>query len=153
MLGNQLLMNPAIVGLQATILVVEDNEPFLDFVTSTLRQLPNFQVVGEARNGFEAVRQAEALQPDLILLDVGLPGLNGIQAAHRIRKLASHARIVFLSQESAPDIVREAFSLGARAYVLKAHASRDLPLALEAVMGGKQYASSGLDAGVVTISG
>ena len=144
-------MNALSVSLPASILVVEDNEPFLDFVTSTLRQQPNFRVVGEARNGLEAVRQAEALQPDLILLDVGLPGLNGIEAAHRIRKLASHARIVFLSQESAPDVVREAFNSGAWAYVLKAHASRDLLLALEAVMGGKNYLSSGLNADVVTI--
>src|ERR1700751_3025211 len=105
-----LVKTGSIVGEFRT-LVVEDNKPFLDFVTSTLRRQPNLQIVGEVQNGIEAVERAEALQPDLILLDIGLPGLNGIEAAHRIRKLAPDARIVFLSQESAVEIFYVFFTL------------------------------------------
>jgi DNA-binding NarL/FixJ family response regulator len=79
------------------------------------------------------------------LLDVGLPGLNGIEAARRIRKCAPDSKIVFLSQESSPDVVTEALSLGARAYILKAHAYNDLPAALEEVLDGKKFVSSPLN--------
>ena len=95
------------------ILLVDDNEPFRRFVASALRDQPNLHVIGEVGDGFEAVRQAEALQPDLILLDIGLPVLNGIGAARRMGELAPNARIIFLTQESSTDIVREALSLGA----------------------------------------
>lgn len=123
-------------------LVVEDNEAFLQFVISTLRQQPNVQIVCEARDGIEAVERAEALQPDLILLDIGLPGLNGIEAAYLIRELAPDARILFLSQESAAEIIREAFKLGAWGYVIKAQAVKELPLAVEALLNGKKAFAS-----------
>jgi DNA-binding NarL/FixJ family response regulator len=95
------------------ILVVDDNEPFRRFIASTLRDRKNFNVIGEACDGLEAVQRAEALQPDLILLDIGMPELNGLDAARQISKLAPNARIIFLTQESAPDVVGEALSLGA----------------------------------------
>jgi DNA-binding NarL/FixJ family response regulator len=125
--------------LQARILVVEDNAPFRDLVNSTLRKHPQVRVVGLARDGFEAVRQAQALQPDLVLLDIGLPGLNGIEAAYRIRELVPAARIIFVTQELSGDVVREAFRLGAWGYVAKLCAARQLPLAVEAVMSGKKF--------------
>jgi DNA-binding NarL/FixJ family response regulator len=139
-------MTVATVGLQLRILLVEDSEPFLGFVTSTLGLQPDLQVVGEAQNGLEAVEKAEALQPDLILLDVGLPGLNGIAAARQILKLVPDAKIIFLTQESSPDVVAEAFRLGAWGYVIKVHASKDLPRALNAVIEGKKFVGSGIDA-------
>jgi CheY-like chemotaxis protein len=69
------------------VLVVEDYEPFRRFVCSTLGTRPELQIVGEASDGLQAVQKAEELQPDLILLDIGLPTLNGIEAAHRISRL------------------------------------------------------------------
>ena len=114
-------------------------------MTSTLHRQPNLRIVGEAQNGIDAVERAEALQPDLILLDIGLPGLNGIEAAHRIRRLVPDARILFLTQETAAEIVGEAFDLGAWGYVIKAQAGKELLLAVEAILSGKKFVSDGLN--------
>ena len=130
---------------QIRVLVVEDHEPFRRFVCSKLQEQANFQLIGEGQDGLEAVRQAEALQPDVILLDIGLPGLNGIEAARQIVQVASDARIIFLTQESSADVVREAFRLGAWGYVIKARAGAELLAAVEAVSQGKQFVSDGLD--------
>ena len=132
-------------GAEVRILVVDDHEPFRRFVSSTLSEQTNLNVIGEGQDGLEAVHQAEALQPDLILLDIGMPGLNGIEAARRIGELAPNARIIFLTQESSPDVVREAFSLGAWGYVVKVQAGDELLIAVESVLQGKQFRSSGLD--------
>lgn len=132
-------------GAQVRILVVDDHEPFRQFVASTLHAQPDIQVIGQVQDGLEAVRQAEALQPDLILLDIGLPGLNGLDAARRIRELAPYARIIFLTQESSSDVVREAFSLGAWGYVIKVQAGQELLSAVKSVMQDKKFVSSGLD--------
>jgi len=126
-------------------LVVEDHRPFLDHICSALRAHPDLQVVGETQNGLEAVEYARDLQPDLILLDIGLPGLNGIEAARRIRSIAPNARIVFVTQESSPDLVHAALDLGAWGYVLKISVARDLGAAVDAVINGKKFVSEGLD--------
>jgi DNA-binding NarL/FixJ family response regulator len=130
---------------QVHILVVDDHESFRRFVSDTLRGRPGLQVVAEAQNGFEAVRQAEALQPDLILLDIGLPGLNGIECARRIGKISPKSKIIFLTQETSAEIVQEALRLGAQGYVIKLLAGRELLAAVNSVMEGKQFVSSGLD--------
>ena len=130
---------------QVRILVVDDHEPFRRFVSSTISEQTNLKVIGEGQDGLEAVHQAEALRPDLILLDIGLPRLNGIEAARRIGELVPNARIIFLTQESSPDLVREAFSLGAWGYVVKVLAGDELLSAVESVMQGKQFCSNGLD--------
>ena len=127
------------------ILVVDDNEPFRRFIASTLGDRQNFNVIGEACDGLEAVQQAEALQPDLILLDIGMPGLNGLDAARQISKLVPNARIIFLTQESASDVVGEALSLGAWGYVAKVQAGRELLVAVEMVMQGQRFVSSSLN--------
>jgi DNA-binding NarL/FixJ family response regulator len=132
------------------ILVVDDSEPFRHFICSMLGKRPELQIIGEASDGLEAVHKSEELQPDLILLDISLPSLNGIEAARRICKLAPKSKIVFLSQESSPDIVRGALSLGAMGYVVKAIAARDLLVAVEAVVQGKQFISAGLKDQVLT---
>jgi CheY-like chemotaxis protein len=82
---------------QVRILVVEDFEPFRRFVCATLQARPEWQVIAEASDGLQAVQKAEELKPDLILLDIGLPGLNGIEAARRIRKLSINSKIVLVS--------------------------------------------------------
>jgi DNA-binding NarL/FixJ family response regulator len=126
------------------VLVVEDSEPFRRFICSTLGKRPDWQVIGEASDGLEAVHKAEELQPDLILLDIGLPCLNGIEAARRIRKLSSKSKILFVSQESSVDVVQETFSLGALGYIVKTHAGSELLAAVEAVCRGRRFVSAGL---------
>lgn len=109
-----------------------------------LETRPELQVIGRVSDGLEAVHEAEKLQPDLIVLDIGLPSLNGIEAARQIRELSPNSRILFLSQESSADVVQEAFDAGAQGYVVKAHAGRELLAALEAVRQGRQFVSRGL---------
>jgi len=121
------------------VLVVEDFEPFRSFVCSALKQKPELEVVCELSDGLAAVQKAEELKPDLILLDIGLPGLNGIEAGRRIRKLVPDAKIIFLTQESSDDVLQAALELGARGYVVKTRAGSDLLAAVEAVLQGKQY--------------
>jgi DNA-binding NarL/FixJ family response regulator len=129
------------------VLVVDDYEPFRRFVCSTLGTRPELQIVGEASDGLEAVHKAGELQPDLIVLDIGLPTLNGIEAARRIRKLSPESKILFVSQESSADVVQEALSLGALGYVVKTHAGSELLAAVGAVRQGRQFVRSGLIAG------
>lgn len=126
------------------VLLVEDYEPFRRFIRSTLRKRPGLQIVAEASDGLEGVNKAGELQPDLIVLDIGLPTLNGIEAARRIRKVSPESKIVFISQESSSDVVQEALALGALGYVVKAHAGSELLAAVEAVLEGRQFVSSGL---------
>jgi len=133
------------------ILVVDDLEPWRRFVSSTLQGQPDLEVISGVSDGLEAVQKAEELQPDLIVLDIGLPKLNGIEAARRIRKLVPKSKILFLSQESSDDVVHEAFSLGARGYVVKIQAGSELLSAVEAVLQGKQFVSKGLAAQELTV--
>ena len=99
------------------------------------------EVVCELSDGLAAVQKAVELKPDLVLLDIGLPGLNGIEAGRQIRKLVPNAKIIFLTQESSADVVQEALRLGALGYVVKTRAGSDLMPAVEAVLQGKQFAS------------
>ncbi len=126
------------------VLVVEDFEPFRRVLVSALAEVSGLEIVGEVSDGLEATQQAERLQPDLILLDIGLPTLNGIEAARRIHKLIPECKILFLSQESSADVVREAFDSGAQGYVVKTFAGSDLLAALEAVRQGRQFIGHGL---------
>jgi DNA-binding NarL/FixJ family response regulator len=126
------------------VLVVEDFEPFRRFICSKLCGNPELQVIGEVSDGMEAVRKAEELQPNMILLDVGLPTLNGIEAARLIRTLCPESKIIFVSQERSADVVREAIGLGARGYVVKTRAASDLLVAVQSVYEGKLFVSGGI---------
>jgi DNA-binding NarL/FixJ family response regulator len=123
------------------VLVVEDFLPFRQFILSTLASKCALQVIGEASDGLEAVQKAVELQPDLVLLDIGLPRLNGMEAARQIRKLLPESKIIFLTQESSADVVQEALSLGARGYVFKAKVGSELLTAVEAGLLGKVFVS------------
>jgi DNA-binding NarL/FixJ family response regulator len=114
------------------------------FIRLELQQRVEFQVIGEVCDGLEAVEKAQNLQPDLILLDIGLPKLNGLEACRRIRELSPNSKILFFSQEPYSDVVGEALSLGALGYVLKSHAQSDLRPAIEAVLRGEHFVSSAL---------
>jgi DNA-binding NarL/FixJ family response regulator len=126
------------------VLVVEDYEPWRRFILTTLQKQPELQVIGEALDGLEAVQKAEELQPDLIVLDIGLPKLNGLEAARQIRKVSTKSKILFVSQESSAEVVQEALALGALGYVLKTRAGSELLAAVEAVRQGRQFICSGL---------
>jgi CheY-like chemotaxis protein len=121
------------------VLVVDDYEPFRQFICSTLRKRPELEIVGEVIDGLKAVQKAKKLQPDLIVLDIGLPSLNGIEAARRIRKLCPESKILFISQESSADVVQEAFDTGARGYVVKTDAGSELLEAVDAILGGGKF--------------
>ena len=126
------------------VLVAEDYPPFRRFLVSTIQRWPQLQIVCEVEDGAEAVHKAGALQPELVLLDIGLPRLNGIEAARQIRKLSPDSKILFVSQESSADIVEAAIDTGAQGYVLKADAGRELSAAIEAVLQGQTYVSKSL---------
>jgi two-component system, NarL family, nitrate/nitrite response regulator NarL len=126
------------------VLVVDDFEAFRQVVCSMLQEAARFCVVGQACDGLEAVQKAEEYQPDVILLDVGLPKLNGIEAARQISVVAPQSRVLFLSQNADPTIVHSALSNGAYGYVLKSDGMEQLFLALATVVRGEKFLSSGL---------
>jgi DNA-binding NarL/FixJ family response regulator len=128
------------------VLVVDDFGPWRRFVSSMLQEQPRLQIVGETSDGLEAVQKARELQPDLILLDIGLPKLNGIEAARRIRELSPKPTILFLSENRSLDFVEEALRTGAGGYVVKSDAAGELLSAVEAVLEGKQFVSASLAA-------
>jgi DNA-binding NarL/FixJ family response regulator len=126
-----------------TTLVVEDREDFRHFLCSTLLETTECEIVGEAPDGLQAVNQAEKLQPDLILLDLGLPILNGIQAARRIRQLSPNSKILFISQNSSPEIAQGALKVGAHGYLVKSDMT-ELTSAISTVLAGAQFISNRL---------
>jgi DNA-binding NarL/FixJ family response regulator len=123
------------------VLVVDDFADWRHLVIEWLSEHCRFQVIGVASDGLEAVLKAQQLQPDLILLDIGLPTLNGIEAARRSRDISPNAKILFLSQESDRAVAGAAIDAGGHGYVVKSEAFNDLFPALEAVMLGKSFVS------------
>jgi len=120
------------------VLVVEDFAPFRQFVSSILGSRPEFEIIGEVADGLEAVEKAVKLKPDLILLDIGLPTLNGLDVARRIREIAPESKILFVTQETSADVVEEAFELGS-GFVVKSKAANDFLIAIETVLSGKRF--------------
>jgi len=126
------------------VLVVEDFVPFWQVIRSTLAERPDVQVIDEVADGLEGVQKAELLEPDLVFLDIGLPTLNGMEAARQIRKLVPASKIIFVSEESSSEVVQEALKLGAWGYVVKRRAASDLLAAVDAFLEGRQFVSVGL---------
>ncbi len=126
------------------ILVVEDFEPFRRFLSAILQTIREEVQVSEASDGALAVEQAQKLRPDLILLDIGLPKLNGIEAARQIRKLSPESKILFVSQESSPDLAHAAFDAGANGYIVKTDVGSELVTGVNAVLRGKVFVSTRL---------
>ena len=127
------------------ILVVDDYQPWRRFVCLTLEDHPELQVVGEVSDGLAAVQKAQELQPDLILLDIGLPTLNGIEAARRILRLSPRAKILFVSENHSVDIAIEALRAGGSGYVVKSNAASELLPAVNAVLQGGRFISRYFD--------
>jgi DNA-binding NarL/FixJ family response regulator len=124
-------------------LVVDDVDEFRNFLCLTLQDKCHCEIVGEASDGLQAVQQAEKLLPDLILLDLSLPKLNGMEACRRIRRLSPLSKIIVLSQDSSQEVVRGALRLGAVGYLLKSDAT-ELPQVLDAILKGTVFVSTRL---------
>jgi DNA-binding NarL/FixJ family response regulator len=126
------------------ILIADDVKDWRRQVLLLFKTRPEWQVIAEAADGLEAIQKAEELKPDLIVLDIGLPKLNGIEAARRIRQLSPRSRMIFLSQYNDHDVVRVALGIGALGYVHKSDAGSELLPVVDAVLRGKQYVSGSL---------
>jgi DNA-binding NarL/FixJ family response regulator len=126
------------------ILIVDDFDLWRGFVVSRLRERPDLEVVGVASDGLQAVQKAEELQPDLILLDMMLPKLNGIEAARQIKRVAPLTKIIFVSSESDIDSVRTAFEAGGSGYVSKMEAAEGLLAGVESVLRWERFVSPGI---------
>jgi len=121
----------------ARVLVVDDFAGFRYAICSMLRDHPCLLVIAEASDGLEAVRKAEELQPDLIVLDLMMPKLNGLEATRRIRTVSPKSKIIIASLESSAEFVQEALRSGAAGYVIKTKIANHLLSAIEAVLQGK----------------
>jgi DNA-binding NarL/FixJ family response regulator len=132
------------------VLVVDDYAPWRTFAASVLQKNPELQLLAEATDGWEAVQIGQHLQPDLILLDIGLPKLNGLEAARRIRELSPQSKILFVSENRSRDIAQAALGTGAGGYVVKSSAAGELLPAIEAVLQGKQFLSASLTGPALT---
>ena len=126
------------------VLVVEDHAPFRSMICKLLQQRPDLRIVGEAADGLDAIHQAAALRPDVVVLDIGLPKLNGLDVAGRLRTLIPNAKLMFVTIESSLEVVEQAFSTGAHGYVYKPRALRDAVPVLDAIMRGGRFVSGGL---------
>ena len=127
------------------MLVVEDHAAFRGIVCELLQESPAVRIVGEAADGLEAVHQAATLRPDVVVLDMNLPSLNGFEVARRIRAAVPHAKVMFLTVETSLEVVEQAFRSGAHGYVYKPRAQRDMLAALDAITRGARFVNGGLE--------
>jgi DNA-binding NarL/FixJ family response regulator len=135
------------MGSVLRILVVDDHEIVRRGICALLSREPDFEVVCDASDGLQAVREAERLQPNIVVLDITMPEMNGLEAATRIREVAPSAEIVFLSQHDSLEIMKEAFRCGGCGYVVKSAASEELVTAVRTVSKKKRYVSARFAAG------
>jgi DNA-binding NarL/FixJ family response regulator len=115
------------------VLVVDDFERWRQFVCVALKEIPAV-TVQEASDGLEALAKVQQMRPDLVLLDIGLPRLNGIQVAREIGRLSPESKIIFLTESPSSDLIEEAFRAGASGYVIKSHAADELVSAVKAAL-------------------
>ena len=127
--------------LLKTIVIADDFAPFRRLIRSKLRT-NGFQIVAEASDGIEAVSKTAELQPDVVLLDITMPRLNGLQAAAQIRSVAPASRILFVSQNGDPDIVQSAMSHGAAGFLNKSQIGSELLHAIQTALEGKTFVSA-----------
>jgi DNA-binding NarL/FixJ family response regulator len=119
------------------VLVVDDYSPLRLFVCTKLQEIPEVLLIDDASDGLEAVQKAQELQPDLVVMDIGLPKLNGIEATRQLVKLSPHTKVLIVSQESSPDMIQKALATGAMGYVIKLRVEDSLLTAVNAVLRGE----------------
>jgi DNA-binding NarL/FixJ family response regulator len=133
------------VGQRIRVLIVDDCKTWREWLRSKLGDSDRFRIVEEAGDGIEALEKARTMKPELVLLDIGLPGLSGIETLPLLRAAIPDARIIFLSQNGDHDVVRSALKDGAHGYVLKMRAESDLLPALEAAFEGEIFRSKSIE--------
>ena len=131
------------------VLIVDDHAFIRRGVQTILHPYPEWEFCGEAENGKEAIRLAAELKPELIIMDVSMPGLNGIDATRAIRKSQPEVKVVLLTLHESAELLRSAFRAGARGYLLKTDAEQELVKALSVVAGEGAYISPKMDSEVV----
>jgi DNA-binding NarL/FixJ family response regulator len=124
------------------ILVADDHEVVRRGVRALLEARPGWEVCAEATDGREAVAKTAETRPDVVILDIGMPGLNGLEAARQIRKGSPQSEVLILTMHESEQVVQEVLAAGARGYVLKSDAGRDLVAAVEAVHGKRTFFTS-----------
>jgi len=133
-------MNPSSIR----VLVVDDFKPWHHLIATMLWKQPELRIIEDVSDGLTAVQRAQELQPDLILLDIGLPTISGLEVARRIRQCSPQSKILFISENLSPGIAEEALSTGAGGYLVKSDAANELLPAIKAVLEGKRFISSRL---------
>ena len=126
------------------ILVVDDHSLVRDGIVAMLESCADFEVIGEASDGEEAINKAYLMMPDLILMDIMLPGMNGVEAAKIIKSKLSEIKILFLSMEVSEEFLTEIIKIGAGGYVLKDIRKNELSGAVRSAISGNQYFSKGI---------
>ncbi len=121
------------------VLLADDHEAMLDRVARLLAT--ECRVVGTATDGQQALEAAQDLEPDVLVLDISMPVMNGIETAHRLREAGAEARIVFLTVHDDPDFAREALEAGALGYVIKPRIASDLVAAIKEAHAGRSFLS------------
>jgi len=121
------------------ILLVDDHEVVRRGLTALLQARPDWEICGEASNGREAVWKTQKLNPDIVILDIGMPDLNGLEATRQIAKAKPDTRVLILTLHDSDTLVQEVLNAGARGFLLKSDAARDLVTAVEALKNNKTY--------------
>ncbi len=124
------------------IFVADDHEVVRRGLCALLQAQPDWEICGEAADGREALEKAQKLKPDVVILDIGMPSLNGLEATRQILKLNPQTRILILTLHDSDQVVREVLNAGARGFLLKSDAARDLVAAVEALRRDKTYFTS-----------
>jgi len=140
-LPNEIYLGRMLQMASLRVLLVDDHEVARRGIRSVLAADPGLRVVGEVGDGEEAVQRAREIHPDLVLLDIGLPGMSGIDVARGIREVSPQTRIIFVSQHDSILLAQDALRAGASAYVVKSDAGRDLLAAVEAAQEGRSFVS------------
>jgi DNA-binding NarL/FixJ family response regulator len=123
------------------ILVVDDHPVVRQGLRALLGGHPEWEIIDEAEDGIEAVEKANRLKPDVIVLDVSMPRMDGLEACRRIRKTLPDSEVLIVTQHDSPQMMREALGAGARGFVVKSNVARDLPAAVEAASQHKPFVS------------
>jgi two-component system, NarL family, response regulator NreC len=126
------------------ILIVDDLLPWQHLVRRILEPQANFKIIDTANDGLEAVQKTTQFQPDVVLIDIGLPGISGFEAARQIRLLSPASRILFVTEWRGPDFIQAGFEAGGLGYVLKSDVNSDLLAGIRAILRGQQFVSQSL---------